>query len=347
MGKKATAMRRRREQRDHEPGYDSFLDIVTNIVGILIILVMVVGVRAKNSPVDVAPDRPETVDAETLRSLAARRTAVESLRADTLKLAEQIREVERERLFRQYERERLAVLDQALQEEIESRAEKLDDAQRQRRELEAAIAEHQRRMDRFLRERAAIDEMAQPVVLRHRATPLAKLVDEEDELHFRLLDGRLAFIPLEELIEELVSDAQGKLPQLLRNPEFSSTVGPIGGFRLRYTMQQKRAHPEDRWSAGRATGLAELKRWVLLPASEQLGEPVDEALKQGSQFRRRLAGYVPETTTVTIWLYPADFANFRRVRDQLYELGFATAGRPLPDGFPITGSPDGTKSAAE
>lgn len=49
-------MTRRSPRENDQPGHDSFLDIVSNIVGILIILVMVTGVRAKNDlPVDGPP----------------------------------------------------------------------------------------------------------------------------------------------------------------------------------------------------------------------------------------------------------------------------------------------------
>ena len=41
------------------------------------------------------------------------------------------------------------------------------------------------------------------------------------------------------------------------------------------------------------------------------------------------------------------FAAFRRIKEELYRLGFATAGRPLEQDMPIGGSPQGTKSAAE
>ena len=40
-------MRRSRVEEDRSAGQDSFLDVVTNIVGILIILVMVIGARVR------------------------------------------------------------------------------------------------------------------------------------------------------------------------------------------------------------------------------------------------------------------------------------------------------------
>ena len=48
-------MNRAHKQHAAEPGQDSFLDIVANLVGILIILVMVVGVRAKDALLEAAP----------------------------------------------------------------------------------------------------------------------------------------------------------------------------------------------------------------------------------------------------------------------------------------------------
>ena len=49
---------RRNHEEFNDQNYDSFLDIVANLVGILVILIMVIGVRAKNvaklSPAEVA-----------------------------------------------------------------------------------------------------------------------------------------------------------------------------------------------------------------------------------------------------------------------------------------------------
>jgi len=73
---------------------------------------------------------------------------------------------------------------------------------------------------------------------------------------------------------------------------------------------------------------------------------VDEALESSSRFRRVLAGVKPDTT-VTLWCYPDSFAGYRRVREELYRLGIPTAGRPLPEGAPIGGSAEGSKSVVQ
>ena len=50
---------RRNNEEFNDQNYDSFLDIVANLVGILVILIMVIGVRAKK----VANSSPESVAA--------------------------------------------------------------------------------------------------------------------------------------------------------------------------------------------------------------------------------------------------------------------------------------------
>ena len=50
---------------------------------------------------------------------------------------------------------------------------------------------------------------------------------------------------------------------------------------------------------------------------------------------------------ITIWVYPDSFDLYRRLRDELNAQGFLVAGRPLPDGVPIQGSPGGSRSAGQ
>jgi hypothetical protein len=89
------------------------------------------------------------------------------------------------------------------------------------------------------------------------------------------------------------------------------------------------------------------KSWTVIPVSPQVGETAGEALAAGSAFGRVLAQLEPGRDTVTIWVYPDSFPQFRRLKKELYQLGFAAAGRPLTHGHSISGSPLGSKSAAE
>ena len=98
---------------------------------------------------------------------------------------------------------------------------------------------------------------------------------------------------------------------------------------------------------GRAGGYARLVEWTLIPTTAQLGEPIDAALAEGSEFRRALADLDRKRTTITVWTYPDSFGAFCRLKKELFQQGFAVAGRPLPDGHPIGGSPEGSRSAAQ
>ena len=79
-----------REPND-DTGSDSFLDVVTNIVGILIILVMVIGARVRQVKLgDVAPTPDVTALEEEVRSIAR---TVASTEGEIESLQEQTRTV--------------------------------------------------------------------------------------------------------------------------------------------------------------------------------------------------------------------------------------------------------------
>lgn len=337
-------------QPEHEltAGYDSFLDIVTNIVGILIILVMVVGVRASKLP----PASPQIENvpeqyAQEWEELRRRKDLVESLRTDVLRLHETMRQVELDRAAREFERRNLAGLVAQLGKAIQERAAQVSDREQERIALQGRLAESRNRADQLRREleaSASIDT-DRVVTLVNYPTPLSVPADGE-ELHFQIRNGRVAYIPLERLLKELVGDARQKIYRLLEVPEVSGTVGPLGGYRLQYVLVRRNVQIEDRTGEGVNGAMVQLKRWVLQPIAD-IGDPTDKVLDETSEFRRRLAGYHPEKTIVTIWCYPDGFADFRRLRDFLHQQGFSVAGRPLPNGYPITGSPGGSKSAAQ
>ena len=325
-------------------GHDSFLDIVANIVGILIILVMVAGVRIKNFSLDTVEPSEQIEQAQG--ALLDDRALVDSVRDDVFKISDQLKYVERETGLREAERDRLAVAVEAGRHNLNTQRDQLDEASQASFDLSRKIAEADFELDRIEQRRLQLETApARPTLVKSYPTPLSKTVDE-NEAHFQLRDERLVHIPLDPLVEKLKADARRKLYKLKDLPEFAETVGPEGGFRLRYTMQRKTVNPELAAVTGMTGQYAQLKRWTLIPVSNDLGETVEEALAEGSRFQTELSRLSPETT-ITIWTYADSFADFRRLKEDLYGRGYMVAARPMPHGAPIAGSPDGTKSAAQ
>src|SRR5438552_534521 len=80
------------------------------------------------------------------------------------------------------------------------------------------------------------------------------------------------------------------------------------------------------------------------------GDSVTHAIQlfpQSPEFLKTVGIGPDGDCAIAIWAYPDSFEEFRRLRKELYRMGYRIAGRPLPEGTPIGGSPDGSKSAAE
>jgi hypothetical protein len=112
-------MARRIRPDDQQFGSDSFLDVVANVVGILIILVMMVGMRIKGAP-PAQSEPPEVVD------LSAAAHEARSLERGTLQLAAQIRSLTLEGMKQQQRHDELAEQLVARQGELERQRRKLD-----------------------------------------------------------------------------------------------------------------------------------------------------------------------------------------------------------------------------
>lgn len=336
-------MRRPIRTESNAVGQDSFLDVVTNIVGILIILMIVAGLRIKNAPIKEAED--EAVHNATV-ALRTEQAIESSLRADIMKTAEQIRSLQEEGNKRSHERSLLATAVAAMEQDLKTAREQLDADSQDNFDLQRRTAEAQLEWRELEQQRSAAQTAkSEPILVENYPTPIGKTVDE-NEIHFQLRGGRIAMIPMDKLRARFEADFRQKAYRLLDQRELTDTVGPEGGFRLRYTFVLRDMPVETQVATGRRP-YAQLKQVTFIPVSNDLGESLQEALAEGSQFRSVLAQHRPDKASVTLWTYDDSFAEFRQLKKELFHLGFATAGRPLPEGVPISGSPEGTKSAAE
>jgi hypothetical protein len=148
-------------------------------------------------------------------------------------------------------------------------------------------------------------------------------------------------------VAALKAEFERSINRMRFESEIEGKIGPIGGFRISYTIRRHDVSMRTYEETGMGGSVVRLEKFSLLPVSSQLGETFDEALRPGSELREALARSRPGRTTVTAWVYPNGFEEFRRLRKAMYELGFEMAGRPMPEGEPIGGSPNGSRSAAQ
>jgi hypothetical protein len=336
-------MRKTRDAEGDGFGHDSFLDVVTNIVGIMIILVMVSGMRVKEHSTQAALLAAPESFRELRKQLEAARAEAWSIHTHALDLQNKLQTTGRVIEAARGEKTQLAAQLVLVDREIEMRSGQLDETERKELELRAQILELEGNIQELESRRRGIEASARQVLeVKSLPTPLASAVSGK-EAHYRLAHGRIVHIPLDQLIEEFKDDAQQRLGQIGMNEALSETIGPIDGISLRYTLVKESLAP----AAGMAGTVVRLKSWRILPAVDEMGETAAEALGPNSRFRRSLDGYHPGTITITIWTYPDSFREFRALKEELYRLGYETAARPLPAGFPIMGSPEGSRSTAQ
>ena len=348
-------MSRRKPREEMEFGSDSFLDVVANVVGILIILMVLAGIRAKTAPVNLTEEEPapaaatplvvvaEPVDDEAKaarqRELGALQSQSDSLQQelDRLRQAANDNESKLTELQTQdaVQRNRIAALASNLEGEVAA----LQGNQQEADLLEAAVYAVRVRLKKRQAEVAAAEKQPNRVEqLQHRITPVSRVIREnEAELHFRCIGGAVTTVPIEDLVERMKGQMERQRDVILRLKKYSGSVGPVRGWVLNYVVKTQQQLGMIR---------ASVSQFELLPEADLAGERSDVALRPDSAFRNELRKAEPGST-ITFWVYPDSFVLFRKLQALAHREGFTVAARPLPEGTPIMGSPNGSRSAAQ
>lgn len=336
-------MRRGSAVQAEAPGQDSFLDVVCNLVGIMIVLVMVVAAHAKSAIIAEESAKGAVQDARPI-DVAGAEAAAARVETGIAELQQRIQRQQFEIAYRNAERDQIQKVVLLSEEQLAKRQEQMSDEQKARLALEQQILSAQ---GELAKTQLALDTNVKspPAAIPHLPTPMAKTVFAS-EVHFRLLSGRLVYVPFSEMVERMQADAPSKVHRLKNAPRIEETLPVVQGFAGRYLLRRADAEVATKFGPTRQS-LVELERLWLEDAEPNLGEPLTEALRSGSQFRSRLAGLDRERTVITVWVYPDSFEEFRTLKTDLFKAGFLTAARPLPAGHPIGGAPDGSRSAAE
>lgn len=351
--------RRARGRETIEDGQDSFLDVVSNLVGILIILVMIAGTRVHDASavsVDEKNAEEARLSTEEREEIERRNDYVEAVN----KLTEARTELERARTETEDYNERLLVVEQqadaaeseyrellAASAEIESalklHAQKREDNEQIAFELKSELVEKEKKLNDLQKQKEAL-EAARPkaTVLENLPTPLSQRVEQGREGFFRLKHGKLAYVPINEFEERLRLTFKNYRGDITTKRSVDETIGPVNDFKFHYLIDFDSTRGPDG-----VQYYAEFRYGECLPTNDDIGEPVDQALaSRNSKFCQSVLKYLPQETTITIFVYPDSFEYLNDIKKRLFSLGYQLALRPLPDGAPISLSPDGTASAS-
>ena len=330
-------------------GQDSFLDLISNVVGILIILVMVAGIRAQYSSA-VILEAPNA-SPQMLAELETKQQELQTKTETTAKLkydAEEVllqADIISEQIHRQsLEYAALFDLMTSARAAIDTIAEEKSQTFKDKIEYQRQIQETNAKLEQIDRAKTAFRQTRpHATVLENIPTPLSKTV-EDKEIHFRLLGGKIVYVPFTELIQQLrrhVSEEQNRYAKQRTSVE---RIGPIENFNLEFLLA---TYDIPGYGNYEAKGIR-LQYAEVVPRFEPMGEPVRAALASSqSEFRRKLSLFMKDIYTVTIWVYPDSFEEYQELKRFLSEQGYSIAARPTAMGQPIAASPYGTKSSAQ
>lgn len=329
-------------------GEDSFLDIVANLVGVLIILVAVVSLQAKHVAASASAEtHQQQAFAELQQRAESEQTVARKYEAEIASLDQAIAaEEELTAKLTARRHQQLVRLETARIELEQTRksASQEQQAQLAYREQKDALEQQRRQLEND------IAAAKQPVpakieTIEHYPTPIAKTVFS-NEIHFRLSHGRLVYVPIEELLQAMKAEWKVKAEKLLQQPTSLEMVGPIDGFRMQYELIAETTGPEQTPGAARGI-MVKFNHFQIIPEQEVLGELYEAAVADGSQFRTWLDRMPSGKTTVSVWVYPDSYREFGDLKTWLRQRGYQIAGWPLSEGKLISGGPHGLRTSAQ
>jgi hypothetical protein len=337
-------IRRRRRPREIPFSLDSFLDLVANVVGIIIRLILIAWVGARTytglKPPEAPPASADLPSAEPLPhdpledELARHRQELEQAQQRLLEQLRQLPPVREDEDTAGQELAALGARRQALAGEKESLGQALAAQKQAAGAAMPTLTELRERGKRLAKAVADLEKLPPAKKVLHYRTPVSRPVHNE-EVQFECKAGRVTLVDMPAFVAQIKADVEGRLDQLRQQRRIEGVTEPAGVFRMRYAVEVGVLD-----SRIGAAGHVE-------PLQEVRGEALEAALAPGSEFRHVIESLDAKQTVVTFWVYPDSFALFRQLRDFLYGRDIEVAGRPLREGSLIGFAPDGTRSRGQ
>ncbi len=211
-------------------GGESFLDIVANIVGILILLVLIVGVRISTVP--LSSDDGAASPSEPLLTAAMvneQADAAQILGRDVAQLASRAGYLQAVAADRDRERNELATYMAAVEEELTNQKSRLSAEDGKRMQVRAELTSVKFELDRLDKRKIGLltSEVA-PVRVVHTPTPIVRK-SSKNSMHLRVEGGKVDVVPFEQLIDQVKRNAK----DVLRSANAHGGVAAGSNWQLR------------------------------------------------------------------------------------------------------------------
>ena len=376
----------RKNQQEVGFGSDSFLDVLCNMVGILVILIVIAGMRVSRAPVvipglagRVEPGPPTILDDPV--ELGEPKTMEWAVESPPPVISDLPRPAQPAPLAPLDPPKELVHESQTIQADLNALTMKLEDVDAQAMAVkqrisdkEKEVAEAQNLIARISVDQQAVADsatqkeqslasmMATLTTLERelreaRATaPKVKILKHSTtpvsryvsgtEIHFRLANNKVSVVPVEMLVERLQAQIQRQRDFLLSREYFEGAVGPIDGYKMEFTLERSKPSPSEELNMAGRLIRMEVTGWQIRVEPGVIEETAEQALADGSNYLRTVESAGP-IAMLTLWVYPDSFEAHRVLQEHAQARGWNVASRPLPEGVPIAGSPKGTKSLAQ
>ena len=377
-------MRKVPSNQNLEAGQDSFLDVVSNIVGILIILVVVIGAQVKHGlmhakqearehsaqtetqelpPLEmdvavpaVAPAKPsvavgnEAKILEKQKALDAKAKQLAGLETKLRDAQAQTDKVQAEMLDLDMQQQRLDAESSVLLAERAQLGTYLEAVRLQMESLQSEEDVKKRELLQLHTKRLEQEELLKKLKTRQDALAAAaknggpKMIEHKETPIIRTVDTQEFHFIVQDSCVLFVP-----LDILLK--EYERKIQQVSSSLLATGKRTDIIGPMDGFSLyaeAKLSGQQLAVFWKLqTPSVQEQGETLTRALRPDSRFQHYLSKLEAGKDVLTFWIYPSGFDTFLELKKAASRQGFAIASRPLPEGTPIAGSPFGQQSVAQ
>ena len=185
---------------------DSFLYIVASVVSIMIIMVLMVGLKIKNTPVEARI--PSRRTRGRTRGLGNEAAAAEATQRDARETAGQLERLRQGVAAARRRRDALVLAVAGAETSLEALCRPGVKPIAQDPALLQELSEAKFTLEQLERRRGAVQMTPGEIVqVANYPTPLSQEVHGE-EIHFQLRGGRVAFIPMDEFMDRVQSDVE-------------------------------------------------------------------------------------------------------------------------------------------